>query len=546
MARVFSKLQTGYALHAHLDFRQFKPYILAFLASNLIAILVWRLQTYAVWEFELRVGRDIVIDIFGHLQQQGQSFHANRFGGALVSQTNKFVGAYERLMDDFVWSVITGVTALLFSLGVLAFVSFKFAIIMFVIVTIYLVIMSRRIRKTFPLNKAEAVLESSRTAALADAISNIGTIRAFTNEAHERSRFSDAANSSLRAAQIVSLAEFKNSAVSHSITNSFRICALLFGVYAVTNLHSSASVLYLVTAYTTAIVDRLWQFGRVTRNINRALGDSSEMTEILQLLPEITDPKEPEALRIDRGGIVFSNVDFQHDANPQNLFSNLNIDIRPGEKVGLVGQSGGGKTTLTGLLMRFMDVDGGEIRIDGQNIANITQNDLRRSISYVPQEPMLFHRSVEENIRYGQLEADIQGVRAVAKLAHADEFIEKLAHGYSTLVGERGVKLSGGQRQRIAIARAMLKDAPILVLDEATSALDSESEVLIQDALWKLMEGRTAIVIAHRLSTIQKMDRIIVLSEGRVLETGSHLELLKLDGTYAKLWAHQSGGFMED
>jgi ATP-binding cassette subfamily B protein len=197
-------------------------------------------------------------------------------------------------------------------------------------------------------------------------------------------------------------------------------------------------------------------------------------------------------------------------------------------------------------LLRFDDIDSGAITVDGQNIAEVTQDSLRQAISYVPQEPLLFHRSVSENIAYGQPDASKAAIAKAATSAHAADFIEKLADGYDTVVGERGVKLSGGQRQRVAIARAILKNAPILVLDEATSALDSESEVLIQDALWKLMEGRTAIVIAHRLSTIQKMDRIIVLEDGQITEEGTHKQLLKQKGTYAKLWAHQSGGFLEE
>jgi ATP-binding cassette subfamily B protein len=222
------------------------------------------------------------------------------------------------------------------------------------------------------------------------------------------------------------------------------------------------------------------------------------------------------------------------------------LSIHAGEKIGLVGHSGSGKTTFTRLLLRFSDLDKGEILIDGQNIANITQDDLHNEIAYVPQEPLLFHRSIKENISYGQPAASMSEIDKAAKQAHAEDFIEQLPKGYETLVGERGVKLSGGQRQRIAIARALLKDAPILLLDEATSALDSESEALIQDALWKLMEGRTAIVIAHRLSTIQRMDRIVVMDDGKIVEQGSHKKLLKLGGTYAKLWARQSGGFIED
>jgi ATP-binding cassette subfamily B protein len=223
----------------------------------------------------------------------------------------------------------------------------------------------------------------------------------------------------------------------------------------------------------------------------------------------------------------------------------FSLTIKQGEKVGLIGYSGSGKTTLTKLLLRFMDVTDGSITINGLDIRDISQKELRSHIAYVPQEPLLFHRSIAENIGYGRPGANKKDVHKVGKTAYVDEFIKELSHGYDTLVGEKGVKLSGGQRQRVAIARALLKDAPILVLDEATSALDSRSEQYIQKALWKLMENRTALVIAHRLSTIQRMDRIVVMDKGRVAEVGTHNELLKHpQGIYAKLWEHQSGGYL--
>lgn len=272
------------------------------------------------------------------------------------------------------------------------------------------------------------------------------------------------------------------------------------------------------------------------------------MTEILLEKTEITDAPRAKKLRVTKGAIDLADVTFAyHDSSaPETVFEKLSLHIPAGQKLGLVGPSGGGKSTLTRLLLRFDDIDNGTIKIDKQSISDITQASLRRAISYVPQEPLLFHRSVLENIAYGKPGATQAQVEHAAKLAFADEFIDRLPDGYNTIVGERGVKLSGGQRQRIAIARAILKDAPILILDEATSALDSESEAYIQRALEQLMKNRTALVIAHRLSTIQKMDRIIVLENGAITEDGTHDQLLKSKHTYAKLWTHQSGGFIED
>jgi ATP-binding cassette subfamily B protein len=303
----------------------------------------------------------------------------------------------------------------------------------------------------------------------------------------------------------------------------------------------------LILSYTSSIVDQLFAFGNNSlRNYSRAFGDAVDMVDIVQEVPKILDPAKPEKVHMERGQVDFNRVTFTHDGADDALFDNFSIRIKPGEKVGLVGHSGSGKTTFTRLLLRFSDIQGGQILIDDQDITAVTQDALRSRIAYVPQEPLLFHRTIRENIAYGQDKVDARAVIAASKMAHADEFVANLPKGYDTLVGERGVKLSGGQRQRIAIARAMLKNAPILLLDEATSALDSESEVLIQDALWKLMEGRTAIVIAHRLSTIQRMDRIVVMDNGKIVEQGSHKELIAKDGAYAKLWAHQSGGFIDE
>src|SRR5206468_435484 len=266
----------------------------------------------------------------------------------------------------------------------------------------------------------------------------------------------------------------------------------------------------------------------------------AQFTELLLEPPSVVDAADARAFAPRHLGVELRDVRFRYAATQPLLFDGFSLAIAPGTKVGLVGRSGGGKTTLTRLLLRFADVESGHILIGGQPIDGVSQASLRRTIAYVPQDPSMFHRTIADNIRVGRPEAADADVRRAAGLAHAAEFIETLPAGYETLVGERGVKLSGGERQRVAIARAILKDAPILVLDEATSSLDSESEALIQDALQTLMKGKTVIVIAHRLSTIMKMDRIVVLEGGKVVAEGTHDELLEHKGLYHKLWSIQA------
>ena len=320
---------------------------------------------------------------------------------------------------------------------------------------------------------------------------------------------------------------------------------MLAAVVAADQRFLSVAAVYLATTYTLTVTDQLWEITQVMRNYNRVLGDAHDMVEILGIEPSVADTTDREFVR-GPGAVEFDHVEFTHEgAGEDALFEDFTLSIAPGEKIGLVGHSGSGKSTLTRLLLRFSDVDAGAVRVDGQDLRDVSQASLRRSIAYVAQEPLLFHRSIADNIAYGQPDATPDQIHEAARKASADDFISRLPNGYGTMVGERGVKLSGGQRQRIAIARAVLKDAHILVLDEATSALDSESEVHIQAALAEAMRGRTTLVIAHRLSTVQAMDRIVVLAEGRIVEQGSHAELLARGGVYAGLWAHQSGGFLE-
>jgi ATP-binding cassette subfamily B protein len=527
----------------------FGPQILLYAGLlGLGAVVFWRIAVFLIWSLHLRVVQQIYQNVFAHLMSMSASFHANRFGGSLVSQTNKFVSAYVTIANTTLFDFMTLILAFVFAViilwprvPVIALALLVFSGIVMWIATL----VTGPVRK---LNAARAEAESKQTGALADAISNILAVKAFAAGDHEQQRYHKTTSASRKADYNVMMASTNRDAIFSVSTVSISVTTLAFTMAAVVLYNADIGTAFLVLTYTGTITMKLWDFARsMLRDYNKGFGDAKDMMEILSIEQHVKDPEQPEQVRISSGDVQFNHMDFTHaDSKSETLFKHLNLHIRAGEKIGLVGHSGSGKTTLTKLLLRFDDIDGGEILIDNQNIAHITQNDLRRHIAYVPQEPLLFHRSIKENIAYGKPKATDAEIKAAAIKAYAHDFIAKLPDGYDTLVGERGVKLSGGQRQRIAIARALIKDAPILVLDEATSALDSESEQLIQDALWELMKERTAIVVAHRLSTIQKMDRIVVLEKGKIVEQGSHQELLKQQKTYARLWAHQSGGFIEE
>lgn len=510
-------------------------------------VLLWRIVIILVWRLEGHVTKDIYARMFNKFMMLSSDYHANRFGGSLVSQTNKFVGAYVRLQDVFLFQAYTLIIGFTFMSAVLitrapAFVASFW--IFSVIFIIFALLLSKKVRK---LTAVEASAQNKVTGKLADSIANIMAVKSFSARQKEETRFEESTEKLRQSTMQVMWATTWRDTAAATITNFISVTALIVAVIMVVNHNADIGLVFLLVAYTGDITQRLWELSSgALRQYNRAIGDAHDGIQTLHTEPDIKDPLKPSLLKVNEGSINFSDIVFTHGGEEDSLFTNFNLDIKPGSKVGLVGHSGSGKTTLTRLLLRYMDLDSGSILIDGKSIADTTQDDLRSHIAYVPQEPLLFHRSIEENIGYGKSNYTKEQIIKAAKLANAHEFIDKLPKKYGTLVGERGVKLSGGQRQRIAIARAIIKDAPILLLDEATSALDSESEILIQDALWNLMQDKTTIVIAHRLSTIQKMDRIIVLDDGKIVEDGSHQQLLKKKGAYAKLWSHQSGGFIEE
>ena len=506
-----------------------------------------RLITYIVWTFETAMQRDLYAQCFSKLTNQTLFFHSNKFGGSLVSQTNKLVGAVESFWDTIIWSVLPLVVSLVGSIIVLSTLLWQYALFLLIFSIVFSLVVYYGSKPMAKLTKKEAKSSNKLNGQLADVISNVLAVKSSGAEATEQKFFTKTVNSWRDSSLDVMRGFLKVSTIYSSINMVIKIGAIAFAVYAAQNNLVSVASVYLIITYTGSVAHELWNMNGIMRNYNRIIGNANDMVEILQTPTTLID-KSDSKLKVTNGEISMDKIIFTHDEGQgDTLFHDFSLEIKPGEKIGLVGASGSGKTTLTKLLLRFADIDSGKITIDGQDISEVTQASLRAKIAYVPQEPLLFHRSVRENIAYGRPDATDAEIEEAAKKAGAYDFIIGLKDGFDTMVGEHGIKLSGGQRQRVAIARAILKDAPILVLDEATSALDSESEALIQKSLETLMENRTSIVIAHRLSTIAKLDRIIVLKNGKIVEDGSHDELInKKRGVYAKLWARQSGGFIEE
>ena len=519
-------------------------YSVSGLWSNVIG---WRLVLYLVWTFETAMQRDLYARCFSKLTNQTLFFHSNKFGGSLVSQTNKLVGAVESFWDTIIWSVLPLVVSLVGSIIVLSTLLWQYALFLLIFSIVFSLVVYYGSKPMAKLTKKEAKTSNKLNGQLADVISNVLAVKSSGAEATEQKFFAKTVSSWRNSSLDVMRGFLKVSTIYSSINMVIKIGAIAFAVYAAQNNLVSVASVYLIITYTGSVAHELWNMNGIMRNYNRIIGNANDMVEILQTPTTLID-KSNSKLKVTNGEISMDKITFTHDEGQgDTLFQDFSLNIKPGEKIGLVGASGSGKTTLTKLLLRFADIDSGKITIDGQDISEVTQASLRAKIAYVPQEPLLFHRSVRENIAYGRPDATDAEIEEAAKKAGAYDFIVGLKDGFDTMVGERGIKLSGGQRQRVAIARAILKDAPILVLDEATSALDSESEALIQKSLETLMKNRTSIVIAHRLSTIAKLDRIIVLKDGKIVEDGSHDELInKKRGVYAKLWARQSGGFIEE
>lgn len=495
---------------------------------------------------ESAVRKSLVDSTLLKLLLKDQAFFSNQKIGALTGKFIDFVNGHVNLQD----MVVMNTLRFLLSFGVGVVIIFLHSVIMGWIVLLLLITLLVQVRLSMkfraPLRMARKNMIAELNGATADSISNNVTVKTF---AHEKQEQHTIAKLTAKYQQV-----YRKDFRWMSTEGSLRL--LLMTLVQVIAIAVMAHLLFtnkielgiaiFIVSYLQRIATQIFSLGELVNGYDRIFLQTAPMTEILLSPDATTDAPYAKRLPAPKGEISLNHVSYHYPDGDDLVLHNLNLTIPAGQKVGLVGKSGSGKTTLTRLMLRFDDVSDGEITIDGHNIRAVTQESLRKAISYVPQEPLLFHRELKENIAYGKLGATDEQVTQAAHDANALDFIKKLPQSFQTIVGERGVKLSGGQRQRVAIARALLKDAPILVLDEATSALDSESEKLIQQSLATLMKGRTSLVIAHRLSTIAKLDRIIVMNDGAIIEDGTHEQLLTKNGLYAKLWRHQSGGFIDE
>lgn len=542
-------LVSAYAIQAILTrhFHSVQGYALWVIGLSLVYIVLWDVGGVAVSKNAIQGSKYLQNKIFANFLSKDYEFYNNTFFGSLGAQTARLLDAFNGYGELVTLSIPKQATIVITGIAVIAYQSLLLAAVTVVAIVFVLsfTLWSSSWRLQFRRRVGEATSEMAGR--VGDALTHGTTVKSFAMEAYEQKR--------LRPTLDHWAHEQYKSWVSTLPADAGRmvLAAVTTAVLLVLSAHLyeqgkiTITIVVLIQLYVIKLIASTFDMAEVIKRYEEIMGASYEPVKTMLVSAAVKDPETPKALgRVDAYAIALRDVSYHYPdaADRRNAVSRFSLDIKPGEKIGLVGYSGSGKTTVTKLLLRFMDVSRGSIRINGIDIRDLAQEELRNTLSYVPQEPLLFHRSIAENISYARPNATTSEVEHVAHLAYVDEFVAELPKGFATMVGERGIKLSGGQRQRVAIARALLKDSPVLVLDEATSALDSKSERYIQDALWRLMKGRTALIIAHRLSTIQRVDRIIVMDKGRIVESGSHEELRKTPGIYADLWKHQSGGYI--
>ena len=518
-------------------------YMLNVISASIVVIFLLRgIFLYGQNYLMSYVGQHVIIDIrsevFRKLQRLSMSFYDKNKTGTIMSYVTNDVNALQGAMVDNTIELVTEGIILIGSVCAMVYLDWKltlFTILTFPVVLYFMNYFGKKIRRSGgQIQEATADI----TSVLQESVSSARVVKSFVREQYEIERFERENEANLKA-------NLKNAKYMATLTPTIEFVAALgvtlilwYGGNNVIAGETTAGSLVAFLAYAVNISNPIKRITRVSGNIQRALAAAQRVFDVLDLREEVQDLPDAKALPAVTGNVSFEHVTFSYNAGDE-ILHDLSFTAKPGQAIGLVGPSGAGKSTVASLLPRFYDCDAGTIRIDGTDIRHVTLDSLRNQVGIVPQETILFNGSVYDNILYGRLDATKEEIEAAAKAANAHDFIMELPEGYNTMLGDRGVNISGGQRQRIAIARAILKDPRILILDEATSALDTESERVVQEALNRLMVGRTSIIIAHRLSTIKNADRILVLDKGKLAEDGTHEELMAKNGLYAHLYQIQ-------
>lgn len=516
-----------------------------YVALSLMIGMTFRFYDYIALKLIPNLKRDIQQQMMFYLEGHSYRYFQNNFAGSLSNKIADMMRGVSEILLMLTDTWLASLLGILFATVTIYWVSPVCSLVLVCWSIIYFTITWKLSKKGQEYATIFAESKSTLSGKQVDSISNIVNVNLFARRHHEVAYVKHYMDDTVRKDRQLQWYLLKVRVFQFLSMSTIIASMLFFLIQARSQETISIGGFALVLTLTAKLLDSLWNAGNQFVRFAQEAGTCAQALSIINIPHEITDAEDACLLQVTKGNIVFDNVTFHYQQN-NNLFENKDVALHAGNKIGLVGFSGSGKTTFVNLILRFFNVASGRILIDEQDIAKVTQDSLHEHISMIPQDTSLFHRSLMENIRYGRLSATDEEVIAVSKRAHCHEFICTLPEGYHSLVGERGIKLSGGQRQRIAIARAMLKNAPILILDEATSALDSVTEKYIQEGLHHLMAGRTTIVIAHRLSTLSEMDRILVFDKGHIIEDGTHEELLKLSGHYAKMWHMQAGGFLPE
>jgi len=515
---------------------------------GLIAVTFRFLAFAGIVQLTLRVMSRLLEESFWRVQRFSTDWHANTFGGSTVRKITRGMWALDQLNDTVILSLFPACIVLLGSSLLLAWHWPMMGLLVLVGAVVYIAVAATlSVKFVGPAASLSNQWDTRLGGVLADSITCNAVVKSFGAEAREDTLLERVVAKWRRRTTRTWMRGTTNGTIQSLMLLTLRAAIIGMAIYLWwTGQATPGEVAYVLTAY-LVIHGYLYDIGSYIRDLQRSVNDMEELVAIHATPFGVKDTYWARPIAITQGEIVFDDVTFHYGGHPTALYKNFSLTIKAGEKVGLVGLSGSGKTTFVKLIQRLYDIQQGEIRIDGQNVALAAQSSLRSQIALVQQEPVLFHRSLAENIAYAKPGASLAEIERAARLANAHDFIERLPKGYQTLVGERGVKLSGGERQRVALARAFLADAPILILDEATSSLDSESEHLIQEATARLIEGRTAIVIAHRLSTVRALERILIFDRGRVVEEGSHGTLITHeDGIYRRLFDRQVLGLVDE